>query len=151
MRETSGADTGLTSSRRSGKIRRQALAMSSKGRILIIDDDEKISELLSLFLRKRGFKVMVENRAEAAERSITLLEPDLDFLDYRMTPITGKDILERMKIRGEKTPVVMMSAYKRRDGDLEMKRLGARAYLAKPFDFAEIERILAEIFPAAPA
>jgi len=41
----------------------------------------------------------------------------------------------------------MMSAYRRRDGDMEMLRLGALAYLPKPFDFAEIDRILRQVFP----
>ena len=119
---------------------------SIKGKILVIDDDEKISDLLSLFFRKKGFEVTVVVQAEEAEKSIELTEPDLIFLDYRMTPVTGKDILERMKIRGDQTPVVMMSAYKRRHGDPEMKRLGALAYLAKPFDFEEIDKILDQIF-----
>ncbi len=120
---------------------------SFKGKILIIDDDEKISEFLHLFFSKKGFEVTVVTEAEEAEKSIELLKPDLVFLDYRMTPITGKDILERLKIRGDQTPVVMMSAYKRRDGELEMKRLGALTYLAKPFDFEEIEEILDRVFP----
>ena len=118
-----------------------------KGKILIIDDDERISDFLRLFFLKKGFEVTVVTEAEEAEKSIELQKPDLVFLDYRMTPITGKDILERLKIRGDQTPVVMMSAYKRRHGDLEMKRLGALAYLAKPFDFEEIENILKQIFP----
>jgi len=119
---------------------------SFKGKILIIDDDEKISEFLRLFFSKKGFEVGVVIEAEEAEKSIELQKPDLIFLDYRMTPITGKDILERLKIRGDQTPVVMMSAYKRRHGDLEMKRLGALTYLAKPFDFEEIEEILDRVF-----
>jgi DNA-binding response OmpR family regulator len=120
--------------------------IQTKGKILIIDDDEKISEFLRLFFLKKGFEVMVVVQAEEAEKSIELSKPDLIFLDYRMTPVTGKDILERLKIRGDRTPVVMMSAYKRRHGDLEMKRLGALAYLAKPFDFEEIEEILTRVF-----
>ena len=116
-------------------------------KILVIDDDEKIGAFLKLYFSKKGFAVEIVHRAEEAERMIEKEKPDLIFLDYRMTPLTGKDILERMKIRGDRTPVVMMSAYRRRDGDMEMLRLGALAYLPKPFDFAEIDRILRQVFP----
>ncbi len=116
-------------------------------KILVIDDDDKIGALLRLYFSKKGFAVGIVQKAEEAEREIEKTRPDLIFLDYRMSPITGKDILERMRIRGDRTPVVMMSAYRRRDGDLEMVRLGALAYLPKPFDFAEIDRILRRVFP----
>ena len=120
---------------------------AARQKILVIDDDEKIGALLRLYFSKKGFTVGIVQKAEEAEREIEKTRPDLIFLDYRMSPITGKDILERMRIRGDRTPVVMMSAYRRRDGDLEMVRLGALAYLPKPFDFAEIDRILRRVFP----
>ena len=119
----------------------------ARGRILVVDDDKKISDLLRLYLQKKGFDVEVVLEAEEAETAIYLQNPDLIFLDYRMSPLTGKDLLERIRIRGIETPVVMMSAYRRRDGDMEMKRLGALAYLSKPFDFSEIDSILNRVFP----
>ncbi len=117
------------------------------GGILIIDDDRKISNLLRLYLEKKGFKVSVVLEPEEAEKEIYLQKPELIFLDYRMSPLTGKDLLEKIRIRGNDAPVIMMSAYRRRDGDMEMKRLGALAYLSKPFDFGEIESLLKKIFP----
>lgn len=117
------------------------------GSILIVDDDKKINDLLRLYLEKKGFQVSVVIDPEEAERAIYLKNPELIFLDYRMSPLTGKDLLERIRIRGVDTPVVMMSAYRRRDGDMEMRRLGALTYLSKPFDFKEIEAVLARVFP----
>ena len=117
-----------------------------RGKILIVDDDKKINDLLRLYLQKKGFDVEVVLEAEEAETAVYLQNPDLIFLDYRMSPLTGKDLLERIRIRGIDTPVVMMSAYRRRDGDMEMKRLGALAYLSKPFDFGEIDSILDRVF-----
>ena len=117
-----------------------------QGKILIIDDDEVMSRVLKSFLAGKGYAVSAICRPEEAEKTIDLEGPDLIFLDYRMSPLTGKDILERLTVRGVETPVVMMSAYKRRDGDWEMKKLGAVKYLAKPFDFAEIELVLKAVF-----
>jgi len=121
-------------------------ANSNKGKILIIDDDENMSRLLQSFLTEKGFTVITVFRSEEAERNIDLEKPDLIFLDYRMSPITGKDILERLRIRQVKIPVVMISAYKRRHGDWEMRKIGAMSYLPKPFDFDAIDRILSRVF-----
>ena len=59
-----------------------------------------------------------------------------------MSPFTGVDILEKMKSLRMEIPVVMMSAYKRREGVFEMKRLGAVEYIGKPFDLKEVDGIL---------
>lgn len=118
----------------------------SKGKILIIDDDENMAKLLETYLAEKGFTVVTVLKAEDAEKNIDLEEPDLIFLDYRMSPLTGKDILERLKIREVKIPVVMISAYKRRHGDWEMKRIGALSYLPKPLDFNAVDQILSRIF-----
>ena len=76
---------------------------------------------------------------------VSRYQPDLIFLDYRMSPFTGLDILERMKALGLSMPVVMMSAYKRREGVCEMKKLGAWEYIGKPFDLAEVDEILSRL------
>lgn len=114
----------------------------NKKRILIIDDDENAARMLNLFLVERGYEVVVVTDPLQAEVSIDVHNPHLIFLDYRMSPFTGKDILEKLKIRGVETPVVMISAYRRPHGDMEMKTLGAAAYLGKPFDFEEIAGLL---------
>ena len=121
-------------------------AAPRQGKILIVDDDQHCIRVLHSFLIGKGFDVVAVSRSEEAEKSIDCHRPDLIILDYRMSPLTGKDILERLRVRGVETPVVMVSAYKRRDGDLEMKRMGAIAYLLKPVRPDEMERVLETVF-----
>jgi len=119
-------------------------------KILIIDDDLSSAGVLETYLKSIGLDVIVVTDPEKAESSIEIHKPRLIFLDYRMSPLTGKDILERLRIRNVRIPVIMVSAYKRPHGEIEMERLGAAAYLAKPYDFNEVRRQAARFVPFSP-
>jgi len=111
-------------------------------KVIIIDDDLEIVNFLTKYFRQKQLDVSVVSQAEEAEEKIILEQPDLIFLDYRMSPMTGKDILERLHFLKLQIPVVMMSAYKTVDGYYEIRKLGAVEYIAKPYNFDEIDRII---------
>ena len=113
-----------------------------KKKIYIADDEGLVAEFFRGYLEQKGFEVKAQTRSEKVLEDLAVFHPDLIFLDYRMSPLTGVDILERMKALHLEIPVVMMSAYKRREGVFEMKRLGAQEYIGKPFDLQEVDSIL---------
>ena len=100
---------------------------------------------MTKYFKQKQLDVSVVSQAEEAEEKIILEQPDLIFLDYRMSPITGKDILERLHFLKLQIPVVMMSAYKTVDGYYEIRKLGAVEYIAKPYNFDEIEANLDKV------
>lgn len=110
--------------------------------IFVIDDDYNVALMLQNYFEAQKIKAFIATDLPAVLALLKDYTPDLIFLDYRMQPHTGKDILERLKILKVKVPVIMMSAYKRRDGVFEMKRLGAVEYIDKPYNFDEIDTIL---------
>jgi DNA-binding response OmpR family regulator len=116
-----------------------------KKKIYIADDEELVAQFFRGYLADKGFQVKTQTRSEKVLEEIAAFSPDLVFLDYQMRPFTGVDILERLKAMGLQTPIVMMSAYKRREGVFEMKRLGAFEYIGKPFDLTEVDRILGRL------
>ena len=120
----------------------------SKNKILIIDDDQTVAVILMEFLKNKNFIVSYATEVLNLEELISNEKPDLIFLDYRMSPLTGKDILERINLLIRPIPVVMMSAYRTREGVFEVTNLGALDYINKPFDFNEIDVILKRIFPS---
>lgn len=113
-------------------------------KIMLIDDEKDIAAFLEKYFKEKKLDVSVVTQPEEAEQRIVEEQPDLIFMDYRMSPLTGKDILERLRYLKLQIPVVMMSAYKTMDGYYEMRKLGAVEYIAKPYDFKEIDRILEE-------
>jgi len=120
--------------------------MTQTNKILIIDDDTQILSILKEFLEHREFHVVSISDVSKIDDLLDREMPDLVFLDYRMRPLTGKDILEKISRRYIDLPVVMMSAYRTLDGIFEVGNLGALDYIAKPFDFDEIDAILKRVF-----
>ena len=112
--------------------------------ILIVDDEYVVIDVLGSFLKEKNYKVIHEVDPLGVEKIVLEKKPDLIFLDNRMYPLTGKEILRRLRKKGVQTPIVMMSAYKTRDGIFEMKKLGAIDYIGKPFDFKKISKILSK-------
>lgn len=108
-------------------------------RILIIDDDEDILDILHVIFRDEGFNVVVSNTGEAAN-NIHIINPDLILLDVRIagSEKRGDQICAEIKANypENKLPVVLVSA----ETDLEMiaNQCGADFYIKKPFDIYDL-------------
>ena len=124
------------------KLRKKNKDPNDQKTILVVDDEYVVIDVLTAFLGEKKYRVVSELDPTKFENIVKKEKPDLIFLDNRMYPITGKELLRKMRIKGTRTPVIMMSAYKTRDGIFEMRKLGAIDYIAKPFDFKKIARLL---------
>lgn len=107
-------------------------------RILIIDDDEDILDILHIIFRDEGFNVVISNTGEAAE-NIHIINPDLILLDVRIDGYAkrGDEICAQIKAQYPKNlPVVLVSA----ETNLEVlaNECGADFYIRKPFDIYEL-------------
>ena len=108
-------------------------------RILIIDDDEDILDILHIIFRDEGYNVVISNTGEAAN-NIHDINPDLILLDVRIegSPKQGNEICAEIKARYDykKIPVVLVSA----ETDLAMlaNECGADFYIKKPFDIYDL-------------
>jgi two-component system alkaline phosphatase synthesis response regulator PhoP len=114
--------------------------MSSKGRVLIADDEENIRELLAYNLGKNGFEVLLAHDGISALAIVKASMPDLVILDVMMPGLDGYGVLSQIRSFRETTriPVIMLTA-KGADTDkvfgLEM---GADDYISKPFSVSEL-------------
>ncbi|RZM22393.1 MAG: response regulator [Pedobacter sp.] len=108
-------------------------------RILIIDDDEDILDILNAIFRDEGFDVVISNTGEAASH-IHVIHPDIILLDVRIegSPKRGDEICAEIKAQypGDKYPVVLVSA----ETNLEVlaNECGADFYIKKPFDIYDM-------------
>lgn len=114
-------------------------AYQGRGRVLVVDDDPWIGELISTRLTLLGYQVYVVRDGDAALHRIPEFEPDAVVLDINMPNIDGFTMLERLgRERLAKLPVLMLTA---RHGGEDVRRaisLGARDFLAKPFDETQL-------------
>lgn len=111
--------------------------MTEKQRILIVDDDENIAELISLYLMKECYETYIVNDGEEALRVFPDFKPDLVLLDLMLPGIDGYQVCRKLRTASQ-TPIIMLSA----KGEIFDKvlglELGADDYMIKPFDSKEL-------------
>lgn len=108
-------------------------------RILVIDDDEDILEILNIVLQEEGYDVVTSNTGESAEQ-INIIHPDLILMDVRIegSAKRGNEICAELKQQYKEVPmpVILLSA----EAGLEMlaNECGADFYINKPFDIFQM-------------
>ena len=127
--------------------------MAEKQRILIVDDDENIAELISLYLMKECYETYIVNDGEAALKIFPEFKPNLILLDLMLPGIDGYQVCRELRATSQ-VPIIMLSA----KGEIFDKvlglELGADDYMIKPFDSKElVARVKAVLrrYQAAPA
>lgn len=113
------------------------------GRILIVEDEEEIADLLAAYVEKAGFEVGRARNVSDAIRDHARLRPDLVLLDIGLPGGDGLEVLTSIRRRFD-TPIIMVTAHDDDVSKLGSLRIGADDYVVKPFNPSEvIERIRA--------
>ena len=123
-------------------------------RVLVVDDDPAINDLLASGLRFVGFDVDVAARGYDALATVAEQVPDVVVLDVMLPDCDGFEVCRRLRERGVQVPVVFLTARGTTDDKVNGLRLGGDDYLTKPFSFEElvarIESVLRR-FASSPA
>ncbi|MDY6932666.1 MAG: response regulator [Spirochaetota bacterium] len=114
-------------------------------RVIVIDDEEKMIDLMKLIFRKACIEnYIIENKGERAITSLLRCRPDVVFLDVVMPDMTGYQVFEKIKAVDPQVPVVFMSGKLDLDNNQFVQK-GAYAFIQKPFEVHEIFEILHDI------
>jgi putative two-component system response regulator len=118
----------------------QTDARRSTSRVLVVDDEPAVAEMLRRLLVKEGYSVDVFNDGQEALNALPTVRPHIVLLDVNMPGLSGIDICRRLKHDPlhRLTPVVMVTALTQRDVRLEGLEAGADDFLAKPVDPQEL-------------
>lgn len=106
-------------------------------KILIVDDDENICELLRLYLEKDGFDTIVANDGEQAVDFAAKYSPDLILLDIMLPKLDGWQVCREIRKTSD-TPIIMLTAKGETFDKILGLELGADDYVSKPFDTKEV-------------
>ncbi len=112
---------------------------NNKYRLIIVDDEEDISNALEFLLRREGYSIDTANSAESALEMVEEHEYDLVMTDIKMEGMTGVELLERLKVDNPSLPVIVMTAYASVEGAVDAMKKGASDYIVKPFINEEVK------------
>ena len=113
------------------------------GRILVVDDEAPIREVLTEYFATEGYAVEVATSGVEALTAIRGRRADLVLLDVRMPGLDGVQVLRRIRELDDSVPVIMVTANEDVGLAKETLKLGAFDYIAKPFDFEYLDRAVA--------
>ena len=124
-------------------------------RVLLAEDDSEMRHLLAWFLREEGYEVIEACNGkdplhflEACEvhRSMCIAGEELDFnlivSDIIMPGMSGLEVLSNLRKRDTKIPFILITAFGSEDTKMEAKKLGASAFLEKPFDIDDFQKLV---------
>jgi len=111
--------------------------MAEKQKILIVDDDENIADLISLYLIKECYDTEIVHDGEAALSTFPEFKPDLILLDLMLPGIDGYQVCREIRTKSQ-VPIIMLSAKGEVFDKVLGLELGADDYMIKPFDSKEL-------------
>lgn len=119
--------------------------MSTTARVLVVDDDQAIAEMVSIVLRGKGFDVATAADGPTALEELPRLDPDLVVLDLMLPGMDGIEVCRRIR-QGSGVPIIMLTARSDTADVVDGLEAGADDYLTKPFEPEElVARIRARV------
>ena len=112
----------------------------AKSKILIVEDDLDIAEMLNAYFRVQGYEVFTVNWGEDGVRAAQTVLPDLMILDIRLPDIDGYEVARRVRSdrRTSEIPIIFLTEKRERIDRLQGFEVGADDYITKPFDVQEL-------------
>lgn len=109
----------------------------SLGKVLVVDDDKNICELLRLYLEKEGYNAIISHDGEEAVVKFNALKPDIILLDVMLPGLDGWQVCREIRKKSN-VPIIMITAKGETFDKVLGLELGADDYVVKPFDTKEV-------------
>ena len=109
----------------------------ASGRILVVDDEQLICELLRDFLTDEGYEVVTALTGAEALEAVPTFQPEVILVDMLMPGLSGRNVLDALRRAGVDVPVILISGDSRVEGD------GFFGVITKPFDLLMIGQVVA--------
>ncbi|MBC8384418.1 MAG: response regulator [Candidatus Cloacimonetes bacterium] len=106
--------------------------------ILVVEDNIDMQFLLVNLLKKEGFEITTVSNGLEALNNIENIDPSLVLLDIRLPGMNGLEVLEKIRKLNRNIPIIMVTAYANIKDASRSIRLGAKAYITKPFDYIDL-------------
>jgi two-component system response regulator PilR (NtrC family) len=115
-------------------------------RILVVDDERSMTELLGIMLRKEGYEVVTAGSRAGSAQMLAKTPVDMIITDVKLPDGDGIEILRHVKAASPETAVIVMTAYGSTQSAVGAMKLGAHDYLIKPFDVDELKIVVRNAF-----
>ena len=120
-------------------------ALDECAKILVVDDEPTICNMMTVFLTQIGYQVRTVNSGEEAIATFNTDPPDMVLLDISMPGMRGIDVLQQMKSQKANCGIIMLSAYGDDQTIQEAMDMGAYCYIQKPMELMDLKTCLEKL------
>ena len=114
------------------------LVSSNGARVLVVDDEPNITELVAMALRYEGFTVKTAATGRGTLTAVSQFSPSLVILDVMLPDIDGMEVLKRLNSSGTKVPIIFLTARDATEDKVHGLTIGGDDYVTKPFSIEEL-------------
>ena len=111
-------------------------------KILVVDDEPEVRQLMEHFLTERGYEVRLAENGQLALAALETFTPDVVLLDMHMPEMDGLETLKRLAVRSPSLPVIMITVNEDIETTARLLQLGAADYVPKPFNLEYLEQAI---------
>jgi DNA-binding response OmpR family regulator len=111
-------------------------------RVLVVDDNVDAAESFAMILKMTGHETQCAHEPETALRSVAVFRPDVVVLDIGLPRMDGYEVAKCIRAENSLVRLIALSGYGRTEDTERAKAAGFDAYLVKPVDFDELERVI---------
>jgi DNA-binding response OmpR family regulator len=112
------------------------------GKILVVDDEPEVRQLMEHFLTERGYEVRIAENGRLGLAALDTFTPDVVLLDMHMPEMDGLETLQRLASRAPSLPVIMVTVNDDVETTSRLLQLGAADYVPKPFNLEYLEQAI---------
>jgi len=116
--------------------------MAAAKKILVIDDESDVRQLMAHFLTEKGFEVRIAENGRLGLAALDTFTPDVVLLDMHMPELDGVETLKRLAARSPGLPVIMVTVNDDVETTSRLLQLGAADYVPKPFNLEYLEQAI---------
>lgn len=120
----------------------------ANAKILVVDDETEVAEIIKSFLSRKGYAVSTADTAESALKTAAAERPDLVLLDVRLGDCSGLDVLSSLKKMYPEVKVVMLTGLADDENINKSKELGACDFITKPITASGLSDLVAKALSA---
>ena len=112
------------------------------GKILVVDDEPEVRQLMEHFLTERGYEVRIAENGRLALAALDTFMADVVLLDMHMPEMDGLETLKRLTVRSPSLPVIMVTVNDDVETTTHLLQMGAADYVPKPFNLEYLEQAI---------
>ena len=124
--------------------------MTGRGRVLVVDDEPEVLDVLRELLEELGYEARSAASGEQAIAAMATTRPQVVFLDLAMPGISGLEALTYFRQHHRTVPVIVITGAPGQESAQKARAAGAFDVLAKPFDMAALQSLVAQAMRVAP-